>query len=84
MTRVSMYLGVENFGGEFASAQSPPFPGPKLGPFEAASRCNSLLRGRPFPPPFQPHTEKTIFPIPFKLNGYDHGDSFPFDFDSYI
>ena len=29
------------------------------------------------------YTEKTIFPIPFKLNGiYDRGDSFPFNLES--
>ena len=28
------------------------------------------------------YTEKTIFAIPFNLNGCDRGDSFPFDFES--
>ena len=27
------------------------------------------------------HTEKTIFPFPFTLNGYDRSDSFPLDFE---
>ena len=26
-------------------------------------------------------TDKTIFPIPFTLNGYDRDDSFPFYFE---